>query len=319
MSEAAANELDQGLDPVQVETERRARNMGWRPRDEFRGDPDRWVDADEFVERGERLLPLLQERSRAADRTITDLRDQVTRQGETLNSMLQTARNAERVGYRRAMQELNEKRTQAVERGDMQAFAAVEQAIRELGPEPVAEPQRPAAPAPGQPQANHDPAVVAWVNRNAWFRNDPVANVAMIAAMQQVERERPGDSVDEHLLAAEAVIRRRFPEHFPAARRSGNGAASPQSEQRRPLYMAEDYGEEDEPVAQAPQSRRAVASAVARSNDGAPPRRPAPRSFDAMPPEVKAQYERQKKMLDGKGDPLTKEEFAAYYFEQEPE
>ena len=309
--------LDQEADQGQVELERRARNMGWRPRDEYRGIPDQWLPAEDFIERGESELPVLRERIRASDRTITELRDQVSRQGDTLNSMLQTARRAEQVGYRRAMQELTEKRQRAVEMGDTAAFAAVEQAMRELGPEPAVEPPR--TPPPPQPQANTDPAIQVWVERNPWFKNDPVANVAMIAAMQKAERDMPSASVAEHLMEAEAVIRRRFPEHFERSRpRASDGNGSTQYRQeRRPLHIADgpDEDEEEEPVRE-PQPRQR-SSTVARSSDSPPPRRPGPRSFEAMPPEVRAQYDRQRKMLEGKGDPLTREEFASYYWEAE--
>ena len=138
----------------QAETEQRARNMGWRPREEFRGDASRWLPAEEFVERGERMLPLLQERNRAADRTITNLQQQITEQGETLNVMLESTRRAEQAGYRRAMQDLYQQRARAVEMGDTAAFQAVEQAMRELGPPPEAQQQQPQR---GQQQANQDP------------------------------------------------------------------------------------------------------------------------------------------------------------------
>lgn len=326
MSETAdqsAEPLDQEpeSDQRQVELESRARNMGWRPRDRWHGDPEKWLPAEDYIDRGERLLPLLQERNRAADQQITDLRQQVAQQGETLNSMLQAARRAEQVGYRRAMQELAEKRTRAVEMGDTQAFAAVEQAMRELGPEPQV-PQAPPSPPP-QPQANADPTITAWINRNPWFKSDQVANVAMIAAMQKAEREMPGLSVAEHLMEAEAVIRQRFPEHFAPttnARRGNGSTRQPEPQERRPLHIADDHfeepEEEPEPVPQPP--RRQVA-AVARSSDSPPPRRPNPRSFEAMPGEVRAQYERQRRMLEGKGEPLTREEFARYFWEAEGE
>jgi hypothetical protein len=299
-------------DPRQAEIEQRARNMGWRPRPEFRGDPERWLEADEFVDRGERMLPLLQERSRAADRTITELRQQVTQQGETLNQMLQSTRKAEQVGYRRAMQELHQQRMRAVETGDTGAFQAVEQAIRELGPPPEAPPQAPQGQG-GHPQANNDPVIMAWVRANPWFSSDPVANVAMIAAMQQAERLNPAGSTEDHLVEAETHIRRRFPEHFPQPRRNTNGSGNgTERTVRRPLHV-QDEDEEEEPVAQ---PVRRQPAAVSRSSDSPSPRRPGPRSFEAMPPDVRQQYERQRKMLEGKGDPLTREEFSANYWEQ---
>lgn len=308
-----AADLDPQEEGPEAAIEQRARNMGWRPRAEFRGDAERWLPADEFVERGERMLPLLQERNRAADRTIVELQQQVRQQGDTLNTMLASTRRAEQAGYRRAMQELNQQRVKAVEMGDTAAFQAVEQAMRELGPPPPEAPPTPEQRPQGQQQANQDPVIQAWVRSNPWFTTDNVANVAMIAAMQHEERINPSGSVEQHLLDAEAVIRRRFPEHFPRARTTnGSGQQQPQRE-RRPLHVQEEDDEEEETVAPPP---RRQAAAVARSNDGAPARRPGPRSFEAMPPDVRAQFERQRKMLEGKGEPLTREEFAGLYWEQ---
>jgi hypothetical protein len=324
MSESAQDaELDPQEDEGsgQAETEQRARNMGWRPREEFRGDANRWLPADEFVERGERLLPLLQERSRAADRTITNLQQQIQQQGETLNTMLESTRRAEQAGYRRAMTELHQQRVKAVEMGDTAAFQAVEQAMRELGPPPPEAPKAPPAQGQGQGQgqANNDPVILAWVREHPWFTSDHIANVAMIAAMQQAERMNPNGTVEDHLIEAENAIRRRFPEHFPQARRITNGSGNGEARQaRRPLHIQEDTEdeiEEDEPVAQ---PVRRQAAPVSRSSDSPPARRPGPRSFEAMPPDVRAQYDRQRKMLEGKGEPLTREEFARYYFENEP-
>ena len=37
----------------------KAREMGWRPLEQFKGDPDKWVDAEEYVSRGEHVLPII--------------------------------------------------------------------------------------------------------------------------------------------------------------------------------------------------------------------------------------------------------------------
>ena len=65
-------------------------------------------------------------------------------------------------------------------------------------------------------------------------------------------------------------------------------------------------------------SRRDAPPTVSRSGS-APPSRVQPRTFDAMPDDVKRQFEKEKRMLQGKGDALSKEEFATYYWEQFPE
>ena len=43
------------------QVEKSARTLGWVPLEEFRGDPDRWIEADQFVERGTSQLPILRE------------------------------------------------------------------------------------------------------------------------------------------------------------------------------------------------------------------------------------------------------------------
>jgi hypothetical protein len=55
--------------------EQQAKEMGWRPKDQFKGDPDKWVDAEEYVERGEHVLPIVRaERDRLRGELLT--RDQ---------------------------------------------------------------------------------------------------------------------------------------------------------------------------------------------------------------------------------------------------
>jgi hypothetical protein len=43
--------------PIVGETEQEAKRMGWVEKEKFKGDPDRWVEADKFVERGKNELP----------------------------------------------------------------------------------------------------------------------------------------------------------------------------------------------------------------------------------------------------------------------
>lgn len=45
--------------PEQVEAEKEARKIGWRPKEQFRGNADDWVDAQEFLDRGKTFIPFL--------------------------------------------------------------------------------------------------------------------------------------------------------------------------------------------------------------------------------------------------------------------
>src|SRR6185437_13103474 len=60
MSNAAEAEIPQA--PAEGETEARARRQGWRPLEEYNGNPDRWIDAESFLKRAETDLPVTRAR-----------------------------------------------------------------------------------------------------------------------------------------------------------------------------------------------------------------------------------------------------------------
>ena len=61
-----------------VPIEQRAKDMGWAPREEWRGDPERWIDAEQFVHRGEEILPILRSTNRKLQDEVTALKNEVS-------------------------------------------------------------------------------------------------------------------------------------------------------------------------------------------------------------------------------------------------
>ena len=59
-----------------AEVETRALAMGWQPKEQFKGDPSKWRPAEEYVQRGEELLPIVQASERRL-RQENQLRQQV--------------------------------------------------------------------------------------------------------------------------------------------------------------------------------------------------------------------------------------------------
>ena len=49
-----------------TDVEARARDMGWSPRDSWRGKAEDWIDAETFVKRGTEILPILRAKSRGS-------------------------------------------------------------------------------------------------------------------------------------------------------------------------------------------------------------------------------------------------------------
>ncbi len=164
-----------------VETE--ARKMGWKPQEEFDGDPARWVSAEEFVERGQQILPILTQNNRRLKDELS-VRDQRI---EALNSSLQEAKEAidalkehqteaTKRAVAQAKQEVLKQLKEARETGDVDAefqlseqLADLRSTERSVATATVAEkketPVQPAQPTPS-------PELLAWKEENPWFEQD---------------------------------------------------------------------------------------------------------------------------------------------------
>lgn len=280
-TETVAEPAADGAGDPALET--RARAMGWRPQDEYKGRQP-WVSAAEFVDNGERIIPLMNERNRALTDNVAKLTKEIEDQRTTVAQMVAMARRAEKVGYAKAVRDLEAKRDSAIRDGDVDTVRAVDREIRDLGPEPI-EPPAPAAPRADQP----DPVVAAWVRQNPWFRNDKPANAYAVGMLDTVKEENPDFSLEEQLAEVAKRVKADLPRLTPRRQ------AEPEDE------------------AEPPPRRERGAAMVSSSTHG--DRRPTvkPRSFEALPRDVQAQFERAKRMCSGKGEPLTKEEYASYY------
>lgn len=199
-----------------------ARAMGWHPLAEFRGDPDRWVDAETFVKRAHASVPLMRENLKRltnhltrSDKEIAGLKDTVAEQVQAIKDLTRLARTANQAGYDRALRELEAERREAVRSGDEEAFEQVEERIHALreAREPAEEPAPPAAPEPPKPQL--PPEIVDFIDENPWFNTDPDLQRAMTGAHQAVMARHPTKPLLEQLELARARVVADWPEKFP--------------------------------------------------------------------------------------------------------
>lgn len=74
----------EGISPEIIE---RAKEMGWTPKEEFRGDPEKFIDADEFVQRGETLMPILKASNRRLQAEVRSTKDQLTQTSSQISML----------------------------------------------------------------------------------------------------------------------------------------------------------------------------------------------------------------------------------------
>lgn len=101
--------------------EAEARERGWTPLEEFRGDPSRFVDAETFIKNAETKMPLLSKENK-------QLKDKI----EFLERTVKRLTKAEQNAYNSALEDLKRQQREAVEYGDVGAFENIEKKIDKL-------------------------------------------------------------------------------------------------------------------------------------------------------------------------------------------
>jgi len=144
-----------------------ARKEGWVPKEEFRGDPNKWVDADTWVKRGEIMRPLKDE--------IAKLRREHERERAQMISAMNDIQRIAREDAEKKIQEIRGKQKAAFEAGDWNTFEAADAARRELE-----NGTRNTAPAPDHQALAYEAQKAAeeFKAANTWFERDPVRTEA---------------------------------------------------------------------------------------------------------------------------------------------
>ena len=140
------------------ETEAKARSMGWAPKEQFRGNPEKWVDPETFVKRGEEVLPIVNAQNRA-------LRQKLEQLEKTLSQLTGHHAKVAEVEYARALEAVRAQQGEAVARGDGERFTQ----LRAMEDRIIEEQAVPITAAP----AGEDPIFTAWKEANPWYETDP--------------------------------------------------------------------------------------------------------------------------------------------------
>jgi hypothetical protein len=226
---------DKGADEAQQQVETRARAMGWTPKDEFKGDPAKWRDAAEFVERGENLLPLVKAQNKRLEREVAELKQTTRELGDYLSKTEQRA-------YDRAIADLKQQRKEAIAAGDGEAFDKAEDQIKAVEREAAEK----AAKRAEKKDDGPDPVYSEWESRNAWLKDAELSEYAEFAA-QKLRASGEKATGAEFLDMVAERVKKQFPAKFtnprresaqavegaaPAARRGGKSYADMPAEAR---------------------------------------------------------------------------------------
>lgn len=224
---------------------REAKSMGWSEKEHWRGNPDQWLDARAFLEKGRELMPVLrannQELLRRNEALAAQLREtqEAVKAANAAIEALEEAREADvRAGVEAARADLKTQLAEASERGDHQQVAELTDKMTQLNTaqseakERDAGQRRRASDKETTPQASPYKAEI-----DQWMREHPnYASDARRIALANVEAARIRQEkglLGRALLEAvydevEAILDR----DRPAANRVGSSAGESRSSTR---------------------------------------------------------------------------------------
>lgn len=173
---------------VDPKIESQAKEMGWTPLEKFKGDPDKWVDAEEFVRRGEHLMPILRQNNNRLkqqllqrDREIDTLKSELGGMKTALDKLETHYTAANKAAAERAIESLKTQLKEAREDQDvdkevelLSQIGLAQDEVRRIGDEAEAAKKKSKEPPKQKPQPRDgvDPALADWQENNTWFGTD---------------------------------------------------------------------------------------------------------------------------------------------------
>lgn len=182
--------------------EDQAKRMGWSTKEEYRGDPARWVDAKTYVKNGMEALPVLRERNRK----LQEENILLAKSAQQLKDM--NDKTFDRA-YAQAKREAETALKAATKAGDEEGASAAAQAL--------ADNER--VKAQREQAQDADPVYDAWERQNAWVKDPDMAIEAEVEALRLRKKGEKAEGV-EFLDKVKSALKARMPEKFGNPRRT---------------------------------------------------------------------------------------------------
>jgi hypothetical protein len=197
-------EQSEAHEPSPVEQEALA--QGWVPKEEFEGDEAKWVDAGEFVRRGE-LFKKIEHQNRetkALRKALMDFKE--------LHSKVNEA------AYQRALRDLKAEYKSANREGDFEKADKLEVEIAAVEAEAVAVKKQIQQVAT---DTQIHPEFSTWVAKNDWYATQP--HMKTYADQVGINLAQSGATPAEVLKKVEEAVRKEFPNKFTNPNRARPG------------------------------------------------------------------------------------------------
>lgn len=206
--------------PQYSAAEIRAMDDGWRPQEEWDGDPEEWVSAKEFNFRGE-----LMQRISSQTSQLTDMKKKSDELADALKVLGEHHKKTAEVEHTRILNALKREKAEALADGDAEGVVEIDEKIADLkeSVKEIKAEEKEAKADVKEAAAEVPKAVADWLSdeKNAWYHNDPVRQGIANAVSDAYMRSNPEADMIDMLKHVDKVVREEVPHKFEDSKSSG--------------------------------------------------------------------------------------------------
>jgi len=163
--------IEQQNQEQNTEVESRARIQGWVPKEEFRGDPARWIPAQDFVKRADEMMPILRSVNKKLEGQVSDLNRKLTDTQGMIEKMVKIQGKYSEDFYTSRISEIKAQKRKAAQDQDFDLYDRLEREEMTFAkPEPIE--VKPAQPNDGL-NGSDAGETERWIEENrSWYGTD---------------------------------------------------------------------------------------------------------------------------------------------------
>jgi len=175
-----------------------AREGGWAPLEEWRGDKDKWKDAETFIREGIKI------QGKQHDK-IDRLQNSMKTVEENLKKMAASEARRTRKALEEQKARLEAERQEAFEMQDADRFNQVDQQLKEADQQ-LSETD--------DLQAQIDAFESKFKERNSWYQEDKAMTAFALQSAQHLKQAFPDLDQDSYMGELERIVKAQFPNEF---------------------------------------------------------------------------------------------------------
>jgi hypothetical protein len=189
-----------------TEHEKEAMARGWKPLEEFKGDPSEWKGAKAYLKDGERFASLI------------SLQNDNKKMREAIGKLAEHNRKISELEYNKALNDLKSRQAEAAEIGDRSKVAELADKLIDLSKKQPEVEDVFAVDSQKDLEEQVQTAYKAFISENEWFKSKDPKFVDAITFAHNYDRQLrvndPNLAPSEHLKLIEKATKERFSEVF---------------------------------------------------------------------------------------------------------